>query len=171
MEPALITYSRPQGKGIKLHLGCGDYWMEGAINIDRAIYAGTDMLFDISQKLPFQDEVVAEIQCHDVIEHFSPDQIGSMLDNWYQLLISQGQVIATLPNLDGLIELYQQTASEEQKQLVTQAIYGIEKDHKWGYNSKTLKKLFEDHQFKAEVLEVLTGKDQFPRLEVHASKP
>lgn len=155
-------YLRPEGRGIKLHLGCGDYWFDGYLNIDKVVLGGTDMIWDIREKLPFQDEVVELIESHDVIEHFTEVEINSMLDDWYRVLIKGGKVIGTLPEFDRVIQ------SGEPKMI--EYIYGMGSDHRWGYTQETIKALFEKHNFQVNVTSFDTGKDPCPRMKVEAIK-
>lgn len=155
-------YGRPKGKGIKLHLGCGDYWKcDGFLNLDHAILGGTDMVLDLRERLPFQDNVVEEITSGDFIEHFTTPEIEKMLDDWHRVLIPEGKVYATVPDIEELM-----------KQGLIQQIYGIEQDHKWGYTIESLTDLFIKHGFR----EVEVKKTEFthrpgePKLEARCIK-
>ncbi len=130
------SYLRPEGKGIKLHLGCGDYWFEGYINIDHAVLGGTDMVWDLRTKLPFQDSVVEVVESYDFVEHFTRAEIDLMLEDWKRVLINKGKVIAVVPNILKILEMGD-----------LQQIYGIEQDHKWGYTPEALHHLFTSHGF------------------------
>lgn len=143
-----MNYMRPKGEGIRLHLGCGDYWLENAINIDFNVYGGTDMLFDIRKPLPFQDHVVKEITAFEVIEHMNKDELFNILEDWKRLLIPGGQVYVSVPDMDELVALY---ATNKKKAL--EEIYGIEDHphHKQGFTLQSLQAVFEQHGFKVEV--------------------
>jgi len=139
------NYLRPQGKGIKLHLGCGDYWYEGYINIDIGVYGGTDMIWDIRYILPFQPEVVSNIRAYEVVEHFTRNELDKMLEDWKRLLFKGGRIEISVPDMDGLVEMYSQDKSKS-----IEMMYGYEEHqhHKTGYTIESLTKLFEDHYFK-----------------------
>lgn len=137
-----MFYLRPQGKGLRLHLGAGDYWREGAINIDSAVLGGTDMVLDLRQPLPFRDEVVALIESYEFVEHFTRAEIDSMLEDWKRVLIPGGIVISVVPDIEELM-----------KQGLVAQIYGIEQDHKWGYTTESLAELFKKHGFNVKVCE------------------
>lgn len=141
---------RPAGKGLKLHLGCGDYWFEGYINIDMNVYGGTDWLYDIRKGLPFQSEVVEIIECYEVVEHLNKYEIDSVLQDWYRLLIPGGKVKISVPDMDGLIALY---ATDKARSI--EMIYGFEDHphHKSGFTKETLTALFEKYGFKNVVVE------------------
>lgn len=148
MEPVKY-YLRPKDKGIKLHLGCGDYWFEGYLNIDINVYGGTDMLWDIRKGLPFQNEVVEIIEAYEVLEHFNRDEVFELLEDWKRVLIPGGTIKISVPDMDGLIEKYQTDKDEALKM-----IYGFvdHPNHKWGYTVDSLKEVFEQHGFKDVVV-------------------
>ena len=145
MEPATRHYLRPEGRGIKLHLGCGDYWFNGFINVDHIKYGGTDMVWDIRQSMPFLPEVVERIEAYEVLEHFNRLEVQDLLVEWMRLLIPEGTVKISVPDMDGLIEKYTQDKEETLKM-----IYGYEDNpgHKWGYTKESLKELFKENGFK-----------------------
>lgn len=161
MEPATINYKyylRPPGRGIKLHLGCGDYWLDGYINIDINVYGGTDMLFDIRQGLPFQPEVVEIIEAYEVLEHFNRDEAFNLLEDWKRVLIPEGKVKISVPDFDGLVEKYptdeQSSDAEHRKEEVIKMVYGFtdHPNHKEGYTQEKLKALFEQHGYRNVVV-------------------
>ncbi len=160
---------RPEGKGINLHIGCGDYWDENAINIDLNIYGGTDMLWDIRKPLPFQPEVVAKIEAYEVVEHFNKYEIDTILKDWHTLLIPNGIVKISVPDMDGLIEMYSQDATKAIEQ-----IYGLEDHphHKQGYRVDSLRQLFENHGFKVISCEqgLMENRPNEPKLLLEAKK-
>jgi len=158
-------YGRPQGKGIKLHLGCGDYWGDGYLNLDWGVYGGTDMLLDLRKPLPFQSSVVEEIQAHDFVEHFTPEEIGLMLDDWHRVLIEGGRIFVTVPDIGTIMKEYVEKPTE-----ALQAFYGLGSEHRWGYTKDSIQKLFENHKFSVSVKDSDIQKDQFPRLEVEGHK-
>ncbi len=129
-------YGRPKGKGLMLHLGCGDYWFDGFINIDHAVLGGTDMIWDLRTKLPFQGQTVSNIESYEFVEHFTKGEIDFMLEDWKRVLIEGGTVVAVVPDIEELM-----------KRSLIQQIYGIEQDHKWGYTIDSLRELFASHGF------------------------
>src|SRR3990167_10289285 len=141
---AYANYGRPKGRGLKLHLGCGDYWFEGYINIDSQVFSGTDMIFNIRDTLPFQPETIETIEAHDVVEHFNRDEVNNMLEDWKRVLIPEGKIIISVPDMDGLIAQY-----EKDKENTIQQIYSIvdHPSHKWGYTKESMLKLLEHHGF------------------------
>jgi predicted SAM-dependent methyltransferase len=165
-------YLRPTGRGIKLHLGCGDYWFDGYLNIDQAVYGGTDMLYDIRKPLPFNDKTVEIIELHDVFEHFGESDISNMLNDWYRILIDGGKVFATLPDIDELTKKYLESTGDD-KAFFLRSIYGIEGDHKAGYTKTSIVEIFEKHKYKDIQVDDWVAepkKDDCPRLQVIAYK-
>lgn len=148
MEYITPSYLRPKGKGIRLHLGCGDYWREGSLNIDFNVYGGTDMLLDIRKPLPFQDHVVELIEAYEVLEHMNKYEMDSILKDWKRLLITQGHVKVCVPDMDGLVAMY----GVDKKKAVDQ-MYGLEDHphHKQGFTKESLEKVFLDHGFEVKV--------------------
>ena len=142
MENNITYYLRPEHRGLRLHLGCGDYWIDGSINIDWKVFGGTDMILDLRETLPFQDKVVEIIESYDFVEHFTKVEIDKMLEDWKRVLIDGGKVIAVVPDIEEVFKLGD-----------VQQTYGIEQDHKWGYTKETFTKLFETHGFKNIVVE------------------
>lgn len=139
-----VHYLRPAGKGIKLHLGCGDYWFDGFINIDFNIYGGTDMLVDIRQPLPFQPQTVERIEAYEVMEHMNKDEMYRMLEDWKRVLIPGGTIRISVPDMDELIAMY---ATDKKKAL--EEIYGLEDHphHKQGFTEESLIEVFTQHGF------------------------
>ena len=55
---------------LKLHLGCGTNKLEGWVNVDSVADCQPDLVHDVSQPLPYQNESVDEILAEDLLEHF-----------------------------------------------------------------------------------------------------
>ena len=164
-----MHYLRPKGKGLKLHLGCGDYWQEGALNIDISVYGGTDMIWDLREGIPLQDAVVEIIEMYEVVEHFSPREIANLLDECYRVLIPDGKIRVSVPDMDKVIEHYLQD-----KHKTIEWIYWYEEhaNHKDGYTKEKIQKLFEDHRFLAVTVEqgFLPERPEEPKLILEAVK-
>src|SRR3990167_901070 len=169
MEPATKHYLRPVGRGIKLHLGCGDYWLDGYINIDHGIYGGADMLFFVREGVPFQPEVVERIEAYEFLEHFNKHEVFNMLEDWRRVLINGGMVKISVPNMNGLIEKY----ATDPKDAIDM-IYGYEDNpgHKYGYTKESLQAIFEQHGFKNIAVEEgsLPERQNEPQLILEAEK-
>lgn len=164
-----VSYLRPKNRGIKLHLGCGDYWFDGYINIDIAVYGGTDMLYDIRKGLPFQFETVEIIEAYEVVEHFNKYEIDEILKDWHRVLIPGGMVKISVPDMDGLIAMY-----ADQPARAIEQIYGLEDHphHKQGYVEGTLEELFQAHGFVVESCRQgqMEGRVDEPKLLLEAKK-
>lgn len=167
------NYLRPNGRGIKLHLGCGDYWFDGYLNIDIGVYGGTDMLFDIRQKLPFQDQVVEIIEAYEVVEHFTKPEIESMLLDWHRVLIPGGQIRVSVPDSKALLNEYVLASTQEEKDKYITYLYGFSgpQSHHWMYTESSLKKLFETAGFSCTVTQgKLPERPDEPKLIAEAIK-
>jgi hypothetical protein len=54
---------------MKLHLGCGNDYLEGYVNCDISKEVNPDRVVDLEKKLPFDDNSVSEIKAYHVFEH------------------------------------------------------------------------------------------------------
>ncbi len=88
----------------KLHLGCGDVYLPGYLNVDyppqeHTVQSNTkvDLYADIT-KLDYETNVISEIRLHHVFEHFDrPTAIKSLI-TWYGWLVENGKLTIETPD-------------------------------------------------------------------------
>lgn len=96
----------------RLHLGCGDKYLPGFINIDVNCFRKSDMWLDLRYGLPFTDNSVQFIYCSHTLEHFYPDELQVILKECYRVLITGGGLRIVVPNLRSAIKAYMERKYE-----------------------------------------------------------
>ncbi len=123
---------------IKLHLGCGEKYLDGYINIDYPPSEHTvanvkaDLFYDIT-KLIFPKESVDEIRLHHVFEHFDRTTAFSLLIKWHEWLKVGGLLHIETPDLKGCAEVIVSDAPIQTKQAIIRHIFGSH-EAKWAYH-------------------------------------
>lgn len=123
---------------IKLHLGCGEKYLDGYINIDYPPSEHTvanvkaDLFYDIT-KLKFPNESVDEIRLHHVFEHFERATAFSLLIKWHEWLKVGGLLHIETPDIKGCAEVIVSNASIKTKQAIIRHIFGSH-EAKWAYH-------------------------------------
>lgn len=82
----------------RLHLGCGTVILPGWVNVDAQPYPGVDRVLDLRQGLPFED--VEYVFSEHFLEHFDLDDGLALLRECRRVLIDDGVLRLTTPNLD-----------------------------------------------------------------------
>ncbi len=90
---------------MRLHLGCGDNYIAGWVNID--IAGKVDLLADLRNPLPFMGQSISFIFSEHFIEHLTYDEGLNFLAECYRVLKPEGVVRISTPSLDYLIECYE----------------------------------------------------------------
>jgi hypothetical protein len=97
----------------RLHLGCGQTYLQGYVNIDFPPAHHTvqtqsvaDRYADLT-RLSYPDSSVDEIRLHHVFEHFPRPVALGMLASWYRWLKPQGIIKIEVPDyrINGLISI------------------------------------------------------------------
>ena len=82
---------------VRLHLGCGDQYLDNYINCD--LYAPkVDMCFDVAT-IPLKAGAVDEIMAYHIIEHFDFMESQNVLAEWYRVLKPGGVLHLETPDL------------------------------------------------------------------------
>ncbi len=79
----------------KIDIGCGKNKKEGFIGIDRLDY-GQEIIVDIEQGLPIEDDSVDEINCSHTIEHL--DDLKGFFKEVKRILKIGGKAFFTAPH-------------------------------------------------------------------------
>jgi predicted SAM-dependent methyltransferase len=96
---------------MKLHLGCGNQHLTGWINVD--IISSADVVHDLTKPLPFENNSIEYIFNEHFIEHLTYDQGKKFLEECYRVLIPNGILRISTPNLDWVITCYIENRLEE----------------------------------------------------------
>ncbi len=94
---------KPIETRICLNLGCG-YRKMGSpdwINIDSRDEVNPDMVLDVTQGLPFEDNSVDEIKCIDFLEHVPIGKTIALVEEIYRVLKPGGKWEILVPSTDG----------------------------------------------------------------------
>jgi predicted SAM-dependent methyltransferase len=93
---------------LRLNLGSGGAPRsgDGWVNIDVRPEANPDMVADLANPLPFDDESVDEIAAFDVLEHFSYHTAAATLGSWIKLLKPGGVIVIRTPDFDELCLMF-----------------------------------------------------------------
>tara|TARA_B100000900_G_scaffold306769_1_gene265400 strand:- start:398 stop:940 length:543 start_codon:yes stop_codon:yes gene_type:complete len=137
---------------MKLHLGCGERYLEGYIHIDLGDYDHLDYQIPVDDLSVFENNSINEIYASHVIEYFDRDEIKILLKEWNRVLVDGGVLRLAVPNFENLIKVYELTGSIDD---ILGPLYGkwhatneTTIYHKTVYDKKTLTKVLEDATFK-----------------------
>lgn len=90
---------------MKLHLGSGKVRLEGWVNVDLDA-PEADLLHDLRNPLPFEDESVEYIFNEHFIEHVTRKEALTFLRECKRVLKPNGVIRLSTPNLKFLVECY-----------------------------------------------------------------
>lgn len=164
----------------KLHLGAGFNVLPGWLNTD--LNPGKETLYlDFTKPFPFPDASFDYVFNEHTIEHVPYSAAVGMVEKAYKALKPGGKLRVSTPNLEHLINLYQEPKTETQKKYikwmgeaflpqfdeVNDAIvinnYFRDWGHQFIFDEKTLKKVFEDAGF-TNVTRCQTSQSSDPEL-------
>jgi len=98
--------------GIRLNLGCGNFPLDGFVNVDQFESVDPDLLCDVTC-LPFKAGTVDEIYAGHILEHFHFEDGKNALRYWFSLLKSGGKIAITVPDYDFLVKKYIENMTPE----------------------------------------------------------
>lgn len=130
---------------MKLHLGCGTKKLEGWINIDSVGTCQPDLLYDISQPLPYGDLTADEILAEDLLEHFDKYLRFVVFYEWARVLKIGGRMTLQVPDFKKILFKYFKFGYDNFVDFIfgenmwgSKTYIGHFGNHKWGYSQKTL---------------------------------
>ena len=137
---------------MKLHLGCGEKYLNGYINIDFPAvkhsvqkHSVADRPIDIT-KLKYPAGSIEEIRLHHVFEHFTRAITCALLATWYIWLKEGGLLRIEVPDFNKMSKNYNNRSQRH--------IFGSQEAswaiHFAGYTSKNLTNLLERYGFIVE---------------------
>lgn len=103
---------RSKGIGYALHIGCGDKYLDGFLNIDANPFRKLDMWLNLRNGLPFQADTVNCIYTFHTVEHFYPDELEAILSECHRVLKTGGGMRIVVPNLRTAIQAYTEGRAE-----------------------------------------------------------
>ena len=83
---------------IRLNVGCGDYRLEGWINIDAAVSSAADLNIEVPP-LPWNNASVSEIYAGHFLEHLGRVPAASFLDECWRVLEPGGRLGILVPDM------------------------------------------------------------------------
>lgn len=87
-----------------LELGCGGTKRDGWLSVDYRF--GSDLTYDITKDLPFKDGQFEKIYIEHVLEHFNFKEVKLVLNNIFRVLMPNGSLIISVPDLQIFINEY-----------------------------------------------------------------
>jgi len=137
---------------MKLHLGCGERYLEGYIHIDLGDFDHIDYQIPVDDLSVFETNSIDEIYASHVIEYFDRNEVKILLKEWNRVLVDGGILRLAVPNFETLIKVYELTGSIDD---ILGPLYGKWNAtnettiyHKTVYDKESLTKVLEDATFK-----------------------
>lgn len=104
---------------MKINLGCGKDYREGYINIDYVPFGSdgsdikVDLFHNIKSGLPFEDNIIEEIICHEFLEHQSRFDSLFTMQECYRVLKSGGLLDVTVPPVERQLKIFLLKVNEQ----------------------------------------------------------
>jgi len=100
---------------LKLHLGCGENYIEGWVNVD---FDSTkaDEEFDLTKPFPYHSKSVDFIFAEHILEHFTYEEGLSFLKECHRVLKTTGIFRLSTPDLSWAVDRYLVGAVDEWKE-------------------------------------------------------
>lgn len=149
---------------LRLHLGCGQTYLKGYLNIDYPPTEHTvqtqsvaDRYEDITQ-LRFERGSVDEVRLHHVFEHFRRPQVAAMVACWNTWLRDSGRLHIEVPDLGRIARVFSNPLSTNRTRAIAERhLFGSHEApwaaHYEGYDARLLKNMLAIFGFKNEKIQ------------------
>ncbi|ALM10239.1 MAG TPA: hypothetical protein DEB30_04610 [Candidatus Peribacter riflensis] len=127
-------------RGAKLDVcgGRNPYNEQEYLNVDMVPFPKVDLAFDITQRFPIEDGVIAEVVSVATLEHLRRAQVDHVLREFFRILAPGGLLQVSTPDVEALARAI---LDHENIELVNQYLFGKFKSdateredlHKWFY--------------------------------------
>jgi len=104
--PYYLTEDQKSKKGLKLHIGCSNIYLNNWINIDLGNPTADMELDCLDLSSEFDDNSADLIISSHLIEHFDDTQVHKAMAEWYRVLNRDGWLIVECPNFQASLELF-----------------------------------------------------------------
>jgi predicted SAM-dependent methyltransferase len=94
-----------QARPLRLHLGSGGHELDGWVNVD-LVGMGSDLRWDLTGRLPFEDGSAESVFLEHVLEHFPLATVLEMLAEARRVLAPDGILRAGVPDFGRYAESY-----------------------------------------------------------------
>ncbi len=94
---------------MKLHLGCGEKYLEGFVHVDLLEYDHVDYKTTIDDLHFAKDSSVEMIYACHVLEHTGRHSYKKVLNEWYRVLKPKGILRLAVPNFEACVQYYLST--------------------------------------------------------------
>lgn len=125
-----------------LHLGCGPINISGYTNIDIKPFPHVHFVHDAFPLEMFDKDTFDLVYASHILEHYAIPDVPMVLKEWYRVLKPNGVLRLGVPNLQTILEIYNNTLSIEE---IQGPLMGGQTDqynfHKSVYDKKYLEKL------------------------------
>lgn len=92
------TPAHPEGH--YLHVGCGEKYLDGFINIDGNLGRRVDCWLDLRNALPFADQSTHFIYCAHTLEHLYVEDAINLLAEFHRILKPDGTARVAVPSFE-----------------------------------------------------------------------
>jgi len=125
-------------KEIKLHLGCGEKYLEGYVNIDYPPLEHTVMsvkadVYQDVRTLKYEENSVDEVRSHHIFEHFPRAEALKLLSEWRRWLKPGGKLVIETPDFEESAKSYIWALSYKRKMELGRHIFGSH-EARWAYH-------------------------------------
>jgi len=148
-------------------LGCGEFPMEGAINVDIRKLPCVDVVSDV-RKLPFKDGELKGVASRNLIEHFGRHEIVPMLKEWARVVEKDGFVRAETVDGGRLMDKWRVMKEDELLDGLLGAQTYDENFHKMVFSEDIIRRCFDEAGLKCDI-EFFEHRD-IPRFIVNGTK-
>lgn len=123
-------------------LGCGEYPMQGAVNVDIRDLPGVDVVSDV-KKLPFKKGELAGVASRNLIEHFDRHEIAGVAKEWARVVKKEGFILIETVDMGATMDKWREIPTENLIDCIFAAQTYPENFHKMLMTEDILKDLFE----------------------------
>ncbi len=138
---------------MKLHLGCGQVYLEGYVNIDYPLSEHTVQQKTVADKfadlttLTYKSETIDEVRLHHVFEHFPRTTALGLLAAWHSWLKKDGKIHIEVPDFNASARhVLSPLVSQKHRKLAIRHIFGSNEApwavHYDGWSKKRFEEIF-----------------------------
>lgn len=124
----------PKSNIVKVHLGCGSVNHPDFINIDGYPHSHVHFVGRIDKLPMLKDSSVDLIYASHCLEHFHYRRTREILMEWRRVLKKQGDIFLSVPDLDKLVGIYQQTGNNPEL-IIEQLMGGQNNKYNYHFNA------------------------------------